>query len=102
MKHFIKVTYAKSPANKLQEGVQKAINELDQTLWPNLDQAKFMVYQKFDDAVASYTGRCTMARPIGRQDYDHVYMIYAEVANIAIYIAKKDFTHCPVAENIKT
>jgi hypothetical protein len=91
-KHFIKIQYRKKPANLLEEQVQRAILELDQTLWPTLDQAKFMVYQKFDDAVLAYRGRCKMQRPTGSDHDVGMHIIYADVCNVSIYIAKRDFT----------
>jgi hypothetical protein len=92
-KHFIKIQYRKKPANLLEEQVQKAILELDQTLWPTLDQAKFMVYQKFDDAVLAYRGGCKMQRPTASDHDAGMHIIYADVCNVSIYIAKRDYTH---------
>ena len=91
-KYFIKIGYRKKPANLLEEAVQKAIFELDQTLWPTLDQAKYMVFQKYDDAVMAYRGRCKMLRPHGRENNPGEYDIYADVCNVAIYNVKTDYT----------
>jgi len=84
-RQFIKISYSSKPANKLQEAVLKAFMSLDQTDWPHLEGAKFMVFQKFDDAVASYTGRATMSRPYISEYEKNICMIYSDVANVAIY-----------------
>jgi hypothetical protein len=91
-KYFIKIGYRKKPANQLEEQVQKAIFELDKTLWPTLDQAKYMVFQKFDDAVMGYRGRCKMNRPYGNEYTAGEYSIYADVCNVSIYNVVRDFT----------
>ena len=91
-KYFIKIGYRKKPANQLEEQVQKAIFELDKTLWPTLEQAKYMVFQKFDDAVLAYRGRCKMDRPSGKEWAPGEYMIYVDVCNVIIYNVLQDFT----------
>lgn len=90
-KYFIKIGYLKKPGNLLEKAVQNAIIETDQTLWPTLDQAKFMVYQKYDEAVEKYKGRAKMERPRMDiiNDIDH---IFTDVCNVAIYMVKKDYT----------
>ena len=91
-KYFIKIRYSKKTANLLEEAVLKALFELNQTLWPTLEQVKFVVYQKFDDAVMAYRGRCKMSRPHGRENTPGEYDIYADVCNVAIQLVKTDYT----------
>lgn len=55
-KQFIKITKTNVHKNKVQKLCQDELNNLDQTVFPDLKEAIRFINMCFDHAISSYTG----------------------------------------------
>jgi hypothetical protein len=105
MKHLIKITHTTQTKNKLQEAIASHLKALDQSLWSSDMDAKFVIYEAFDKALASYTGKCTFDRPTVQNmlDEEKGFLVYVgEMMVIAVYAVIEDvpaFTNNTVVYN---